>query len=223
MSGISGPKIITSGCVLSLDAADIFSYPRTGTTWRDLSGNNNNGTLTNGPTFSAGNQGSIVFDGIDDYVNVANASSLNASAQTISVWYNATVLPGRESVLVAKHDTVGSWNGYNMWAGNNTQIKVGSTGYNSGLSTGVTNVWYYLTLAYTSNVSLTGYVNGVSMGTSGLANLSISSNPLRIGRSPDSFWSLFTGKISIVTVYNRQLSDSEILQNFNATRTKFGV
>ena len=223
MSGISGPKIITSGCVLSLDAADIFSYPRTGTTWRDLSGNNNNGTLTNGPTFSAGNQGSIVFDGIDDYVNVANASSLNASAQTISVWYNATVLPGRESVLVAKHDTVGSWNGYNMWAGNNTQIKVGSTGYNSGLGTGVTNVWYHLTLAYTSNVSLTGYVNGVSMGTSGLANLSISSNPLRIGRSPDSFWSAFTGKIAQVSVYNRQLSDIEILQNYNATKSRFGL
>ena len=216
-------NIVTNGLVLFLDANNTNSYPGSGTSWYDLSGNGNTGTLTNGPTFSGENGGTIVFDGVDDYVNVANASSLNASAQTISVWYNATVLPGRESVLVAKHDTGGSWNGYNMWAGNNTQIKVGSTGYNSGLGTGVTNVWYHLTLAYTSNVSLTGYVNGVSMGTSGLANLSISSNPLRIGRSPDSFWSLFTGKISVVTVYNRQLTADEVLQNFSAIRTRFGV
>ena len=61
------------------------------------------------------------------------------------------------------------------------------------------------------------------MGTSGLANFSISSQPLRIGRSVDSFWSLFTGKIPVVTVYNRQLSDSEVLQNFQATRNRFGV
>ena len=218
-----GPKIVTNGLVLALDAADKNSYRGSGTTWTDVSGNNNTGTLTNGPTFNGGNGGSIVFDGVDDYVNVANASSLNASAQTISVWYNATVVPGRPAVLVGKHDTAGSNNGYNLWTSNYAQIKVANVGYDSGLGTGVTNVWYHLTLAYTSNVSLTGYLNGVSIGTSGLANFSISSQPLRIGRSVDSFWSLFTGKIPVVTVHNRQLTDAEVLQNFQATRTRFGV
>ena len=66
MSVSNGPSIVTSGLVLSLDAADKNSYPGSGTTWADLSGNTNNGTLTNGPTFSSANQGSIVFDGVDD-------------------------------------------------------------------------------------------------------------------------------------------------------------
>jgi hypothetical protein len=87
MSGISGPKIITSGCVLSLDAADKLSYKGSGTTWTDLSGNNNTGTLTNGPSFNAGNQGSIVFDGVDDYVSGTLPS---LSDWTISIWYYST-------------------------------------------------------------------------------------------------------------------------------------
>ena len=216
-------QIVTNGLVLFLDANNTNSYPGSGTSWYDLSGNGNTGTLTNGPTFSGENGGTIVFDGVDDYVNVANASSLNASAQTISVWYNATTIPGRQATIIGKHDTAGSNNGYNFWTTNYAQIKVANVGYDSGLGTGVANVWYHLTFAYTSNVSLTGYLNGVSMGTSGLANFSISSQPLRIGRSVDSFWSLFTGKIPVVTVYNRQLSDSEVLQNFNLTRDRFGV
>jgi len=72
MSGISGPKIITSGCVLSLDAADKLSYKGSGTSWYDLSGNNTTATLTNGPTFNAANMGSIVFDGTDDKVTISN-------------------------------------------------------------------------------------------------------------------------------------------------------
>ena len=75
------PRIVTSGLVLALDAAERLSYPRTGTTWRDLSGNNNNGTLTNGPTFNAGNQGSIVFDGVDDYVGIPHTSILAPTSQ----------------------------------------------------------------------------------------------------------------------------------------------
>ena len=92
MSGISGPKIITSGCVLSLDAAERLSYPRTGTTWKDLSGNNNNGTLTNGPTFSGANSGCIVFDGVDDSVeNTSPNLGITGNASvTLSCWFYFT-------------------------------------------------------------------------------------------------------------------------------------
>jgi hypothetical protein len=145
MSGKTGPDIIESGLVLCLDAANKNSYRGSGTTWTDLSGNGNNGTLTNGPTFSAGNQGSIVFDGVDDYVEVSNASSLNASTQTISVWYNATTVPGRAATIVAKHDAIGSYNGYHMYTGNGVEIKVGATAYYTGPGTGIAGVWYYLT------------------------------------------------------------------------------
>jgi hypothetical protein len=77
-------KIVTSGLVLALDAADKNSYPGSGTTWTDLSGNGNNGTLVNGPTFSSANGGSIVFDGVDDYVTCGTNSSTLVSSMTIS-------------------------------------------------------------------------------------------------------------------------------------------
>lgn len=79
------PKIVTNGLVLYLDAANQKSYPGSGTTWTDLSGNGNTGTLTNGPTFSANNNGGIVFDGANDYVSISNSSSLNITGRNITI------------------------------------------------------------------------------------------------------------------------------------------
>ena len=70
MGVFAGPEITESGLVLALDAGNLKSYPTTGTTWTDLSGRGNTGTLTNGPTYSSANGGSIVFDGVNDYVTV---------------------------------------------------------------------------------------------------------------------------------------------------------
>ena len=77
MSYSKGPRIVTDGLVLYLDAGNSKSYPGTGTVWNDLSGNNNNGTLVNGPTFSSANKGSIVFDGVNDGCNINNNSFIN--------------------------------------------------------------------------------------------------------------------------------------------------
>ena len=89
-----GPSIITQGLVLALDAADRNSYPGSGTTWTDLSGNGNTGTLTNGPTYNSANGGSIVFDGSNDYVNFSYNSSLNIGGLniTLSSWVRPTSL-----------------------------------------------------------------------------------------------------------------------------------
>ena len=96
MSVIGGPNIVEDGLVLSLDAANTKSYPGSGTVWSDLSGNSNNGTLTNGPTFDSGNKGSIVFDGIDDSISVGHTALLNPTLNmTISVWVNFQSLPSR--------------------------------------------------------------------------------------------------------------------------------
>jgi len=85
MSAIGGPAIITSGLVLELDAGNIKSYQSGSTTWFDKSGNASNGTLINGPTFNTGSLGSIVFDGVDDYVSVAKQTAfVNASQFTMT-------------------------------------------------------------------------------------------------------------------------------------------
>lgn len=71
----TGPNIVTDGLVLYLDAANTKSYPGSGTTWNDLSGNGNNGTLINGYIFNSIGNGNLVFDGSNDYVNI-NAQTL---------------------------------------------------------------------------------------------------------------------------------------------------
>ena len=84
-----GPKIVRSGLVLTLDAADRKSYAGSGTAWNDLSGNSINGTLTNGPTFSSVNGGSIVFDGIDDFISLGTPSALKfaSGSFTVDMWF----------------------------------------------------------------------------------------------------------------------------------------
>jgi hypothetical protein len=94
MAGNVAPNTVTNGLVLYLDAGNTNSYPGTGTSWRDISGNSNNGTLTNGPTFNSANLGSIVLDGTDDYVNCGNNSSINITGTglTLSAWVYRTAL-----------------------------------------------------------------------------------------------------------------------------------
>ena len=89
MAFIHSPKIITDGLVLALDAGNTKSYPGSGTVWTDLSGNNNTGTLTNGPTFNAANGGSIVFDGTNDYVTLP-ISTTSGQALTYFGWLYST-------------------------------------------------------------------------------------------------------------------------------------
>ena len=86
MSVSNNPSIISNGLILALDAADKNSYPGSGTAWTDLSGNGNNGTLVNGPTFNTGSLGNIVFDGIDDY-GTTLLTRTGTNNTTISVWY----------------------------------------------------------------------------------------------------------------------------------------
>jgi hypothetical protein len=89
MSVFGGPNVTDSGLVLNLDAGNIKSYPGTGTIWFDKSGNANNGTLINGPTFNTGSLGSIVFDGVDDYVST-NYSGGIFTTLTLSAWIYKT-------------------------------------------------------------------------------------------------------------------------------------
>ena len=97
MAEIHGPKIVRDGLVLALDAGDVNSFKAGSTTWFDVSGNNNNGTLTNGPAYSTINRGTILFDGINDVVTITDNASISMSnSLTILAWINAT--EGRNSV-----------------------------------------------------------------------------------------------------------------------------
>ena len=214
-----GPKIVTSGLVLALDAADKLSYRGTGTTWRDLSGNNNTGTLTNGPTFSAANMGSIVFDGTDDYVNCGNGASLRLTSGTVNVWMKTTSKSVAYQGIVVKPLNYGIYN-----YGGNLLLYDWNTGSdrNSRISISDGN-WRFITLTFSSNSPNNAkvYINGILVYTTTMYKTGDGYN-LGIGTGSDGV-QLLPGTIGNVQVYNRELTATEILQNYNITRNRYGL
>jgi hypothetical protein len=210
------PRIVTSGLVLALDAAERLSYPRTGTTWRDLSGNNNTGTLTNGPTFNAGNMGTIVFDGTNDYVNI---SSLITGNQSFS--WGAWIYPIATGTPVFFGNVSAGLAMLSYWDSANNKVRVGTYG-DDKLTSGTAilpSTWGYTFWTW-NGTTLTSYTNGIADGTASGFSFNISGLYTTIGNSVNSQY--FNGRISQTLVYNRALSATEISQNYNAVKSRFG-
>jgi len=211
------PRIVTSGLVLALDAAERLSYPRTGTTWRDLSGNNNTGTLTNGPTFNAGNMGTIVFDGTNDYVNI---SSLITGNQSFS--WGAWIYPIATGTPVFFGNVSAGLAMLSYWDSANNKVRVGTYG-DDKLTSGTAilpSTWGYTFWTW-NGTTLTSYTNGIADGTASGFSFNISGLYTTIGNSVNSQY--FNGRISQTLVYNRALSATEISQNYNAVKSRFGL
>jgi hypothetical protein len=226
MSVKGGPNTVTSGLVLELDAGNIKSYPTTGTTWFDKSGYANNGTLTNGPTFNNANGGSIVFDGVDDYVITSQSQSFNDFS--VCAFFKDTASTGYARIVDGRYRD-GFWFGRdgspgvsNRYGGGCKQLN----GYN--FITLTAGQWHFLSMTR-SGTTLTVYGDGITntnttTGGSGPTTLHLLSVGATINDgdpSPQRDW--FTGNISSVQIYNRALSASEVLQNYNATKTRFGI
>lgn len=225
------PKIVTDGLVLCLDAANIKSYSGSGTTWTDLSGKGNHGTLTNGPTY--GNN-SISFDGIDDYVNVpvAAGSSLKVTnSVTVSTWiYNRQ---WKESDFVEAGVTGANDAGFVLWTTNiylsKTNIIWGRQ-YSDWASyiESVTdfsqklNVWMNIVGTYDGSTTCL-YYNG-RLDNSKASTFSFNVTACTIGGGTSAIADgYFNGNIACTKIYNRALSAAEVLQNFNALRGRYGI
>ena len=220
----SGQKIVTNGLVLNHDAAQLRSYPTTGTVITDLSGNNNNGTLINGVGFNSGNGGSLVFDGVNDYIQIPHSSSIAPSTGSISVEaiFKASAAGSATNNIIYNKE-----NEYEMSAGGGVisiafrpnWAWVGDTAFN-------TNQWYHTMLTYDQSYQRL-YVNGVQVYIAALSGAigNVHSEPLRIGArgGSGSAFGFFNGSIPVVKVYNRALSANEVLQNFNANRSRYGL
>jgi len=223
--GISrGPKIVSSGLVLCLDAANKLSYPGTGTTWTDLSGNGNNGTLTNGPTFSAGNMGSILFDGVDDCVKSFPTQISGVGSKTICAFIYPTTT-SRAGICGVRNINDGWVFTINKNAsGNLTYFH--TTGTECQVAAGITtNTWSYVCATYsTSTATIILYRNGVQVGSPTTVVSSIVSSAFNgvIGDENSTVIWPFKGNMSSVQIYNRALTASEVLQNYNATKSRFG-
>jgi hypothetical protein len=216
----SATGIVTSGLVMNLDAGNASSYPGSGTAWTDLTGNGNNGTLTNGPTYSSADGGQIVFDGTNDEVIISGSRTVTEA--TFEVWLKRTATTsdagffhnrdGGNTAGLAAYSN-GTSLSYN-WADN-----AGAWGWNSGLTVPL-NGWAQC-VASISGSSATLYVN-MSSATNTLTHVSQTFSAFRLAR--DTIVPRFlTGSIAIARFYNRALSASEVLQNFNADKARFGL
>jgi hypothetical protein len=221
---------LKKGPVLNLDAGNINSYPGTGTLWTDLSGNNNNGTLVGGPTFDSGNGGSIVFDGTNDYVNCGNASNLKFTNNfTINVWVKFNSLLGPQAIISNNEN-----GGYGILANSassrlETLYWINGSYRKSGenISNYNTSSWFNISATFNGS-NILFYRNGnLIQSVSAVGTVSTTNEPLIIGANPSvngtSFVDFFNGKISQVQTYNRVLTEQEILQNYNATKGRFGL
>ena len=223
--------LVTNGLVLNLDASNASSYPGSGTSWFDLSGNGNTGTLTNGPTFNSANGGSIVFDGSNDYVDLGNISQLKPTTQiTVSAWvYRSTMNDSQSEVIVGCTQS----GGYELYYTANKMtfyVYAGGSYRIPEMSTSAISGWMNFTATYDNRYAKL-YYNGVLQNTvdSGATNnISYVANNILIGAeagagsTPDSGFE-WTGNIAQTLIYNRALSASEVLQNYNVTKAKFGL
>ena len=216
-----GPKIVTSGLLLALDAADKLSYPGSGTTWRNLASNNFNCTLTNGPTFSGANMGSIVYDGVDDS-GTCNLVTSDANNVTLEAWFKITTLPG--TIILYNGNSAASGYGFTHGAcgATSTTLYVFFGGLNCNVVSYAgmtTNVWYQAVYTRTTTPSTSNilYINGISRSTNTSSNPNAPAGTTSIG-DPG-----YPGYISIARIYNRALTATEVLQNYNATKGRYGL
>lgn len=210
--------IVRSGLVLYLDAGLVNSYSGTGTTWTDLSGNGRNATLTNGPTFSSANGGLIDFDGTDDYAIHSEIDT--GTVGSWGVWINYDALSDGAVVLganIANYYMLFYAGISKLFAINYGGVSGGNLSYPAGLSTGV---WYHIWYTRSGNTH-TVYLNGTSIGTMSAGDANTCKFRL-VGAERTSIY-FANAKIANVGVYNRTLSSSEILQNYQAQRVRFGV
>ena len=220
--------VYNNGLVLNLDAGNANSYPGTGTTWFDLA-SGNNGTLTNGPTYDTANGGSLSFS-INKYVTIPTGDSYNfgTSDFTIEGWVNFNSITGpNDQIFVSKFT---SWTSnldfvfrfsfatprITFLAGDLSAISLQNS-YNITI-----NTWYNYCVSRVSGVT-TLYLNGIAQSShTGSVNIPNDKTDIRLGYAQDNSEPL-NGRMSGFKVYNRGLSSTEILNNFNSTRGRFGL
>ena len=220
MSLSHSPKIVTNGLVLCLDASDKKSYPGTGTTWFDRSGNGYHGTLVGGVSYSTSNGGLFDFDGVDDYISIPINLTNMAYTVIAIARYKGLV---RNARIVSSNS--GNWL-MGWWAGRTNQYYAEGWVYSPSTAAETNWICYAATgiptTATPSGDSWQLYRNGaLIVGPN--ADGSNGPNGIRLGNSGTFTGEISDCQVSYVIAYNRILTSEEIQQNFNAIRGRFGI
>jgi hypothetical protein len=218
----SNQKINGTNLILNYDVAQLRCYPTTGTTITDLSGANNTGTLTNGPVYNSLNGGNITFDGTNDYITTTTVAV--TTIMTLTYWFNLISMGAILGYITNKTNGTNTANyglfidtsrrfGINSYNGSTSPTLVGTT----ILSTGT---WYNLTGVYNGSSSQI-YINGVLENSGTLQSVS-SGSRFGIGGNFQGSANYINGRMACCYLYSRALSSTEILNNFDATKSRFG-
>ena len=232
------PKIVTDGLIFAVDAANKKSYPGSGITITDIGGNENTGTLTNGPTFDSGDGGSIVFDDTNDYITFGNTSTLNFEwndPHSIEVWLKRS--NASHSYIVGKNESSGNYRGteftfsgvnliqYVIRNSNTTGTRIFSRStntYNDG-------EWHQFVVTYDGSGTAGGIgiyvdtISDVNVVNTGNITGGITSTANAVIGARNGVANYFGGNIASVKYYNKVLTSAEILQNYNTTKGRFGL
>ena len=217
MSIYHHPRIVTDGLVLHLDAANKKSYPGSGTVWYDLSKNKYVGVMSN-LNFDSNNGGSMSFNGTSSFVstNVANPGSMPI---TFEFWINSNSSSpiGIYDSAPLTTNVLRNYNsGYIEWWNASPSISMGITA----------SAWIYICIVYrfSTNRYIDYYKNGLFISTgTGNTTSTYAWTSLRFGDINSGAAGRYSGKISVARIYNKVLSANEILQNFNATKSRYGL
>lgn len=230
-------SIVRDGLVLHLDAANIKSYPGSGTTWNDLSGNSSNGTLVNGVGYSSDNKGVMTFDGINDHVDLGSEYVLQSSGGTLIGWclvndFNTTAPVTVPSRIFVTRNTNNFLSQIAFYQGGFAYETINNS--NPGEIASITNPnyaaveitagqWFNFVMVFSNNNTSNVYVNGSLVHT--VTNISSNLNFRYIGHKagPSNYPDFFKGRIGVVQLYNRALSTVEVNQNFQAHRGRYAI
>jgi hypothetical protein len=219
-------KIVTDGLVLALDAADKNSYPGSGTTWSDMSDSNITGSLINSPTFNTSNGGNFGFI-TDDYVIIPEKSALNTQTPSVEVWFKTNSL--NQSGFWFEKGNVNTQ--YSLFQENTNIVWRQCTPFLQSQYTVTanyvnTNSWFQVVGTFISGDRRL-YINGVLVNSdTQTGTIATNTNGASVGvygGFNGSRGYFYNGNIAIVRVYNRVLSASEILQNYNAQKSRFNL
>lgn len=235
-------EVIKDGLILWYDAADRYSYPTTGTTWRDLSGNNN-GVLINNPVFNSGNSGYFQFNGGNQRVNTP--ITLNERNFTLDAIFQISTLSGWRTLIGQDSDVPGVYGSFYFQKCDATIFSNGTTRLNDRFGFAISsdinsewfvydpgnvipiNTWVHYTVSVSPNI-ITLYKNGIainSLNNSFTFATVLPTTKVYIGAGVfnniiGDYW---PGRIGVVRIYNRPLTQSEVFQNYVSNRARFNI
>ena len=232
-------KTVTSGLMLYLNAADANSYTSGSATWQDLSGNGNTGALTNGPTYNGANGGSIVFDGVDDICPIADIPFRFGNTFTISLWFYWDNINKSKNILgkrniaspyvqfgfnIMDSPYLGNASNKLNWFARPDQGDTGNS-FDTWLSYTLGSAGIYNAVVVMAPNNQYLYVNGILQASATKNNSTytwnITGKIYTLGGTTDV--AQWNNKIYQNSIYNRALSATEVLQNYNASKSRFGL